>query len=93
MKIYQIDCSARKKGSASRELAKKLLVKIKKSEDDDDGEEFVGITGYAADGTTKVNINGEDSLSSQHYFTLAGTNVPNDGQYRIYKGYYKAVQI
>ena len=34
MKIYQIDCSARKKGSASRELAKKLLVKIKKSEDE-----------------------------------------------------------
>ena len=33
MKIYQIDCSARKKGSTSRELAKKLLQKIKKSED------------------------------------------------------------
>jgi FMN-dependent NADH-azoreductase len=33
MKIYQIDCSARKKGSASRDLAKKLLNKIKKSED------------------------------------------------------------
>ena len=33
MKIYQIDCSARKKGSASRNLAKKLLDKIKKPED------------------------------------------------------------
>ena len=33
MKIYQINCSARKKGSASRELAKKLLDKIKKPED------------------------------------------------------------
>ena len=33
MKIYQIDCSARKNGSASRDLAKKLLNKIKKSED------------------------------------------------------------
>ena len=33
MKIYQINCSARKKGSASRELAKKLLEKIKKPED------------------------------------------------------------
>ena len=33
MKIYQIDCSARKKGSASRDLAKKLLDKIKKPED------------------------------------------------------------
>ena len=33
MKIYQIDCSARKKRSTSRELAKKLLDKIKKPED------------------------------------------------------------
>ena len=34
MKIYKIVCSARKKGSASRELSKKLLEKIKKSEDE-----------------------------------------------------------
>ena len=34
MKIYQIDSSARKKGSTSRELAKKLLNKIKKSGDE-----------------------------------------------------------
>ena len=33
MIIYQIDSSARKKGSTSRELAKKLLNKIKKPED------------------------------------------------------------
>ena len=34
MKIYQIDSSARKKGSTSRALAKKLLKKIKKPEDE-----------------------------------------------------------
>ena len=34
MKIYQIDSSARKKGSTSRELAKKLLNKIKKPGDE-----------------------------------------------------------
>ena len=34
MKIYQIDCSAKKKGSVSRDLAEKLLNKIKKSQDD-----------------------------------------------------------
>ena len=34
MKIYQIDCSARKEGSASRSLAKTLLNKIKKPEDE-----------------------------------------------------------
>ena len=33
MKIYQIDSSARKEGSTSRALAKKLLDKIKKPED------------------------------------------------------------
>ena len=36
MKIYQIDSSARKKGSTSRALAKKLLEKIKKP-----GDEFI----------------------------------------------------
>jgi len=34
MKIYQIDSSARKKGSTSRALAKKLLNKIKKPRDE-----------------------------------------------------------
>ena len=34
MKIYQIDTSARKEGSTSRALAKKLLDKIKKTEDE-----------------------------------------------------------
>ena len=34
MKIYQIDSSARKKGSTSRALAKKLLEKIKNPEDE-----------------------------------------------------------
>ena len=33
MKIYQIDTSARKEGSTSRALAKKLLDKIKNPED------------------------------------------------------------
>ena len=34
MKIYQIDASARKEGSTSRALAKKLLEKIKKPDDE-----------------------------------------------------------
>ena len=34
MKIYQIDSSARKDGSTSRALAKKVLEKIKKPEDE-----------------------------------------------------------
>ena len=35
MKIYQIDTSARKEGSTSRALAKKLLNKIKKPKEDE----------------------------------------------------------
>jgi len=34
MKIYQIDSSARKEGSTSRALAKKVLEKIKKPGDE-----------------------------------------------------------
>jgi len=34
MKIYQIDSSARKEGSTSRQLSKKLLNKIKKPDDE-----------------------------------------------------------
>ena len=34
MKIYKIDCSARKENSTSRQLAKKLLDKIKKPGDE-----------------------------------------------------------
>ena len=49
MKIYQIDSSARKKGSTSRALAKKLLDKIKKPEDEvlyrDLDDEMVFVSG------------------------------------------------
>ena len=69
-----------------------LEIRIKKTEADDDGTEYFGINGFAADGTTKVNTAGANTLNSQHYFALAGTSVPNDGQYRIYKGYFKGEQ-
>ena len=49
MKIYQIDSSARKEGSSSRALAKKLLDKIKKPEDEviyrDLDDEMVFVSG------------------------------------------------
>ena len=54
MKIYQIDSSARKKGSTSRELAKKLLNKIKKPEDEviyrDLDDEMLFVTGLTESG-------------------------------------------
>ena len=54
MKIYQIDSSARKKGSTSRLLAKKLLEKIKKPKDKviyrDLDDEMVFVSGLTESG-------------------------------------------
>ena len=54
MKIYQIDSSARKKGSTSRSLAKKLLKKIKKPGDKviyrDLDDEMVFVSGLTESG-------------------------------------------
>ena len=54
MKIYQIDSSARKEGSSSRALAKKLLDKIKKTGDEiiyrDLDDEMVFVSGLTESG-------------------------------------------
>ena len=54
MKIYQIDSSARKDGSTSRALAKKLLDRIKKTEDEiiyrDLNDEMVFVSGLTESG-------------------------------------------
>ena len=61
MKIYQIDSSARKDGSTSRSLAKKLLDKIKKPKDEviyrDLNDEMVFVTGLTESG---MNIDQKD---------------------------------
>ena len=61
MKIYQIDSSARKEGSTSRALAKKLLDKIKRPVDEviyrDLNDEMVFVTGLTESG---MNIEEKD---------------------------------
>tara|TARA_Y100001936_G_C16068441_1_gene668883 strand:+ start:1400 stop:1993 length:594 start_codon:yes stop_codon:yes gene_type:complete len=61
MRIYQIDSSARKEGSTSRALAKKLLNKIKKPEDEviyrDLNDEMLFVTGLTESG---LNIDEKD---------------------------------
>ena len=61
MKIYQIDSSARKDGSTSRALAKKVLEKIKKPKDEviyrDLNDEMVFVTGLTESG---MNIDEKD---------------------------------
>jgi FMN-dependent NADH-azoreductase len=59
MKIYQIDSSARKKGSSSRALAKKLLDRIKKPEDEviyrDLDDEMLFVSGLTESGM-KIDV-------------------------------------
>jgi len=59
MKIYQIDSSARKKGSTSRALAKKILNKIKKKGDEviyrDLDDEMLFVTGLTESGM-KIDV-------------------------------------
>ena len=61
MKIYQIDSSARKEGSTSRTLAKKVLEKIKKPGDEviyrDLNDEMVFVSGLTESG---MNIDKKD---------------------------------
>jgi len=61
MKIYQIDSSARKEGSTSRALAKKVLEKIKKPGDEviyrDLNDEMVFVSGLTESG---MNIDEKD---------------------------------
>ena len=61
MKIYQIDSSARKKGSTSRALAKKLLDKIKNPNDEiiyrDLNDDMVFVSGLTESG---MNIDEKD---------------------------------
>ena len=61
MKIYQIDSSARKEGSTSRALAKKLLNKIKNPEDEivyrDLNDDMVFVSGLTESG---MNIDEKD---------------------------------
>ena len=77
MKIYQIDSSARKEGSTSRSLAKKLLDKIKRPEDEiiyrDLNDEMVFVSGLTESG---MNIDEKDQTEyHKKMFELSDTLV------------------
>ena len=79
MKIYQIDSSARKKGSTSRALAKKLLDKIKKPGDEiiyrDLDDEMLFVAGLTESGMSIP----ENERTDQHkkMFELSDKLVKN----------------
>ena len=77
MKIYQIDSSARKEGSTSRALAKKLLDKIKKKDDEviyrDLDDEMVFVSGLTESG---MKIDKKDQTENhKKMFELSDTLV------------------
>ena len=77
MKIYQIDSSARKEGSTSRALAKKLLDKIKKPEDEvvyrDLDDEMVFVSGLTESGM-KIDLK-DQTEHHKKMFELSDTLV------------------
>ena len=77
MKIYQIDSSARKIGSTSRALAKKLLDKIKKPEDEviyrELDDEMVFVSGLTESGM-KIDIK-DQTEHHKKMFELSDTLV------------------
>ncbi len=77
MKIYQIDSSARKKGSTSRALAKKLLNKIKNPNDEviyrDLDDEMVFVSGLTESGM-KIDIK-DQTEHHKKMFELSDTLV------------------
>ena len=77
MKIYQIDSSARKKGSTSRALAKKVLDKIKKTGDEviyrDLDDEMVFVSGLTESGM-KIDIK-DQTEHHKKMFELSDTLV------------------
>lgn len=48
---------------------------------------YIGLTGIAADGATRVNRAGANSLNSQHYFAAAGLNVAVGTTWTTVTGY------
>lgn len=54
------------------------------------GNVYFGINGYAGDGVTSVNIAGQNSLSSQHYFAASGVN-PAEGVETTFVGYFQGI--
>ena len=55
-----------------------------------DGRVYGGITAYGSDGTTKVNVSGNNDFGSQHYFAMGGLAISSTGtDWVIYKGYFK----
>jgi hypothetical protein len=68
----------------------RIRAKIRQVSDPTTGNKsiYVGITGVASDGTTRININGVNSYASQHYFAAGGDTLSVSNTYTEFVGYF-----
>jgi hypothetical protein len=68
----------------------RIRAKIRQVSDPSSGGKaiYVGVTGVASDGTTRININGENTYSSQHYFAADGDTLSVSSTYTEFVGYF-----
>jgi hypothetical protein len=68
----------------------RIRAKIRQVSDPSSGGKaiYVGITGVASDGTTRININGANAYTSQHYFAADGDTLSVSSTYTEFVGYF-----
>jgi hypothetical protein len=68
----------------------RIRAKIRQVSDPSSGGKaiYVGITGVASDGTTRINIHGANFYASQHYFAAAGDMLSVSNTYTEFVGYF-----
>jgi hypothetical protein len=68
----------------------RIRAKIRQVSDPSSGGKaiYVGVTGVASDGTTRININGANAYTSQHYFAADGDTLSVSSTYTEFVGYF-----
>lgn len=49
---------------------------------------YIGLEGIASDGTTLINMNGDNSSSSQHYIACSGYDLETAENWKTFRGYF-----
>jgi hypothetical protein len=73
-----------------REAIYRIRAKVRQVSDPTTGGKaiYVGVTGVASDGTTRININGANAYTSQHYFAADGDTLSVGSTYTEFVGYF-----
>jgi hypothetical protein len=73
-----------------REALYRIRAKVRQVSDPSSGGKaiYVGVTGVASDGTTRININGANAYTSQHYFAADGDTLSVGSTYIEFVGYF-----